>query len=195
MHVITTETQKKIIDAFFMVASNYPNKKITVEMIGQQAGMSRENIYHNHFRGIKEIIEKIHLLVDEELYNKFQRFVYDENTNLLNFLTHHVLPFLYEKREWLKILYGTQIDPEWEYFLESRYAPLINNYLDKIGKKDIIPNHFLSQIFVKEFMAIISVWLTDNNPEPPSLFIKKFIYILSQSPTDMIINASSFRSS
>lgn len=186
MVIITTETQKKIIEAFLILASTSSNKKITVEMIGHEIGMSRENIYRNHFRGIKEIIERIHYLIDEEIFSKFQEFVDSGNSNITGFLAEQILPILYEKKEWLKVLYGTNTDPDWTFFLETKYVPLITNFLEKIEKKDVIPNFLLAQIIVKEFIALVSVWLTDNNPEPPELFIKKFLHIMSQSPKNML---------
>lgn len=48
MVTIITETQMKIIDAFFQVVAEHPNQKVTVEMVSRQAGMSRENLYRNH---------------------------------------------------------------------------------------------------------------------------------------------------
>lgn len=186
MTIITTKTQKQIIEAFLNLASNSQNQKITVDMIAKKMGMSRENIYHNHFKGIKDIIERIHFLTDAEIFCKFQSYVDTDSSNISSFLSKQLLPNLYEKKEWLKILYGTNVDPNWINFIESRYIPLVNRYLDSIDKKDIIPNALLSQIIVKEVIAIISVWLTDDEPEPPEVFIKKFLHVISQSPGDML---------
>lgn len=186
MDIKITGTQLKIIDAFFKVVLDHPDQKITVEMISKQAGMTRENIYHNHFRGTKEIIEKIHDIIDRDICFKFQNFIDSDDTNIGDFLSQVMIPSLYQKKEWLKVLYGTNIDPLWPDFLQSRYAPLVEAHLDKIGKNDLISNFFLSQIIVKEFIAIVSVWLTDNNPEPPSLFKEKFIHILQQSPLELL---------
>lgn len=186
MVCITTETQRMIIDAFFQVAYDNPDKKITVEMISRYAGMTRENIYHNHFKGIKEIIEKIHFLLDIELSNKFKKLVKSEEPDILEFFCKDLLQFFYEKKDWLKVLYGTTVDPSWQNFIQERYSPYIEEYLDKFGKDNLISNYFLAQVIVQEFVSIISIWITDKQPEPPSLFIRKFIFIINQSPVDLL---------
>lgn len=73
---------------------------------------------------------------------------------LPSFLSHEILPLLYEKRDWLQILYGTILDPKWGKFLERKYAPLIEKYLDNIEKEYIISNSFLALLVVKEFFPL-----------------------------------------
>lgn len=185
--IITSDSQKRLIEAFFRVAEEHPEQKITFAMIAERAGMSRENAYRNHFRGIPEIIKRIHFLIDNDISTEFEKFTASDDTDILRFIGKSILPFLYDKKDWLRVLYGTNVDSEWFTFLQQRYVPLVTIYLDKIEKNDVIPNTLLSQLIVKNFLSIISVWLTDNNPEPPSLFIKKFIHLLQQSPADMMM--------
>lgn len=183
---IITDSQRKIIDAFFLIAKEQPNQRITFQMLADQSGMRRESIYRYHFSNLEELIEKVHDIIDNEISSAFEEFVNNGDLNLLKFLSYLVLPCLYEKKDWLKILYGTNVDPGWSNFLEERYFPLIECYLNKKGKNDIIPNFFLSKVIVKEFLAIVAVWLTDDNPEPASLFQRKFVHIFQQSPAAML---------
>lgn len=188
MILITTETQKKIIEASFQVAKEHPNQQITIKMICEKVGMSRENFYRYHFHDFNEILEKIHFLANDEINQLFVKFINSENPDILDFLRQSMIPFLYDKKEWLKILFETKLDLEWMKFLHKEYTPLVQSYLDNIEKKGPIPNLYLAQIIVKEFFAIISTWLTDNSPEPPELFMEKFLYIVEQSPAALMTN-------
>lgn len=42
---IITDSQRKIIDAFFLIAKEQPNQRITFQMLADQSGMRRESIY------------------------------------------------------------------------------------------------------------------------------------------------------
>ncbi|MFK4935934.1 hypothetical protein ACI1UF_06300 [Lactococcus garvieae] len=69
--------------------------------------------------------------------------------------------------------------------MQEKYSPVVEAYLNKIGKKEIFSNAYLANILLKEFLSILSTWLTDDIPEPVSLFQKKFLYLLSLSPADI----------
>ncbi|CAM3102791.1 TetR/AcrR family transcriptional regulator [Lactococcus hircilactis] len=188
---VTSDSQRQLIEAFFRVAKEYPEQKMTFAMVAKRAGMSRENAYRNHFRGIPEIIERIHFLIDNEIRTDFEKFISSEDPDISKFFST-ILPFLYEKQEWLRVLFNSYIDPNWLMFLQQKYIPLFTDYLDKLGKVDVFSNAFLSQIVVKEFLSIISTWLSTDSPEPPALFVKKFIHLLQQSPIDMLTQKSQF---
>ena len=185
--MITTEGQKKIIAAFFEVAATVGDTdKITIKMIADQVGIRRESIYKYHFRNIDEIINHIHNLIDKEVFERFKYHTIDKGGDAVWFLTYEFLPVLYEKREWLKILYSTKVDPSWMEFLVNRYVPIIKEYLDLNNKNEPIHNLYLSKIVVKEFLSIVSTWLTHDEPESLASFQKKFLYLLKLSPYSIL---------
>lgn len=189
MHIITDDKQRLIIDAYFRILQENPEiKDITIKMLASKSGMSRESIYRYHFGSIEEIKERICLLADGELEEETKKFLSKETHNLSIFLSKILLPYLYEKRDWLKILYNTDVEATWRSYLLKKYTPVVEDYLDKIGKRGVVPNAFLASIIVKECLAIISTWLTDPNPEPASLFKEKFLHIFKSSPYDLLIS-------
>lgn len=184
--IITTKTQEQIICAFIELSLEAPNNKVTIKMIGDRIGMSRENIYHHHFRGIEAIIERIHLVIDDDLYTSFSLYLKQENPDIVNFFREEMIPYLYLKKDWLKALYGTCADSNWLNFLENRYAPLVKIFLENNEKNFFNDTLFLSQIIIKHFISIISVWLTAECPESPSTFSKKFDLLVHQSPASLV---------
>jgi len=187
MVVVTSMTQYKIIDAYFRVLQENPClKKVTLGMVAEKAGMRRESIYRYHFQGVEDIQDRIHYLINLEIKESVQSFLLNDALDLDTFLNQSFLPILYAKKDWLKIMSKTTADTEWNKFLIEEYAPLIENYLDSIEKKEVIPNSFLALILIKEVLAITSTWLTDDEPEPVSLFTEKFISIIKKSPFDLL---------
>ena len=185
--LITTDNQQRVIDTFFLIAKETPDvNKISLQMIASRLGIRRESIYKYCFRTPDEILERAHYLIDKKIEEKVTEVVSGKHNDFAIFLSHEILPLLYEKKDWLQILYNTCLDPKWGKFLEKKYAPLIERYLDNIGKEYIIPNNFLALLVVKEFFAIVSTWLKDPNPEPTSLFQKKFLQVFNSSPNELL---------
>ncbi|CAM3027667.1 transcriptional regulator [Lactococcus hircilactis] len=191
MLVITSETQLKIIDAYFRILQEKPDTKIiTLDMVAKKVGMRRESIYRYHFKNIEEIRDRIHYLIDGGLEKEAVEFVDGKTFDINSFIANKLLPLLYEKRDWLKVMYSTDIDAEWQSFLLKKYVPIVTNYLELIGEEDIIPNKFLAEVAVKEILALISTWLTDEQPEPASLFKEKFLCVFQYSPYGILTNSN-----
>lgn len=185
--IITTDSQQRVIDMFFIIAKETPDiKKISLQMIADRLGIRRESIYKYCFRTPEEILERAHYLIDIKIEVAVTNFIESSNHNVNIFLTDKMLPILYEHREWLQIFYSTTLDPQWGVFLEKKYSPLIKKYLDKIKKDHFIPNKFLSLLILKQFSSIISVWLKAPNPEPVSIFKKKFLIVFKTPPYDFL---------
>lgn len=189
MLVTTSETQQRIIDAYFRIIQENPDtKKVTLGMVAEKAGMRRESVYRYHFKNIEEIRDRIHYLIDGGLEKEVLDFVDGKTFDINSFIATKLLRLLYEKRAWLKVMYSTDVDAEWESFLLKKYIPIITKYLELIGREDIIPNKFLAEVAVKEILALISTWLTDEQPEPASLFKEKFLHVFHYSPYDILTN-------
>jgi AcrR family transcriptional regulator len=184
--VVTTENQTKVIEALLRIAQENPkNKRITVTEVAKRAGMTRTSFYKYNFDDMESILTRMHDILDGEIYRGFNAIITGkirDDQPLLKFLNDTVLPTLYDQRAWLKTIYTTNVDLGWERYLQDKYAPLIETYLDKIGKKLPIENHYIGLIVIKEFLALVSTWITDDNPEPASLFKEKFMGALQTSP-------------
>lgn len=187
MIAIISDKQRLIIDSFFQVAQEVQDcQKITMQMIADKVGMKRQNIYAKHFSSIEDMIETIHLLIDYDCKMKLQEFLRSDRQDLADYLAVNILPLLYQKRDWLRILYSTNLDSHWFEFLQKQYTPMIKSYFDKFGKNPEVPHDFLSKLVVGGMLTIISSWLTEKNPAPPSIFREKFIRILSTSTYDLL---------
>lgn len=186
--LITTPTQLKIINAFFELADEKPEATISLQMIADKVGISRGSITRYHFKNIPGLLNHIHGLIDNEIREQFERMVHssDSWSDLLIFFNQEMIPYLFSRKHWLKPLYNTYQDPKWLAYLEHEYAPIIEMYLWKVGKKDIIPNEFLAKFVVKQFLSIVSIWLSDEEAEKPEDFQEKFIHALDISISDIL---------
>ena len=184
--ILITDSQRLIIDAFFLAVQEHPDAKhITTKMIAKKAGISRQNVY-KHFRNLEELIILVHRLIDEPCVEKLKEFRVDKEKDLVKFFAHEVLPLLYEKRDWLKLLYEKAFDPNWTYYIKAKYQPVLEPYLKKSENKIGFSNEVLFDLIAKQVLAVIIVWLTSENPEPASIFEKKFIALLS-TPTSVLV--------
>lgn len=187
-HIIISDTQQRIIDSFFILARDSNSlKKITMKDIAEKAGIKRQNIYKKHFSSKKDIINTIHNLINWECEQKFEEFINDKNqTDLISFYADNILPILYDKRDYLKILYGTDADSEWMFFLQKQYSPIVKECLkshqENLGKQI----EFISELIVRQFISVIANWLTSEQPEPPSLFKQILVTCLSTSTSELL---------
>ena len=189
--ILISDRQRQIIDAFFLVVEEASEpKKITMDMITKKAGISRQSIYDKHFSNIGEIIDKIHALVSEECEVRMQKFFSDGyrdyNDDFFKFFEQEILPLLYEKRDWLKILYSKVLDSSWADYAHKVYTPYIELYIKKTGNQSPLANDFICSLIVRQIIAIISNWLTNDRPEPASLFQKKFDYLIKTSTYELL---------
>lgn len=116
-------TREKIIDAFFELALENPQKSnFTISEIALKAGISRQTIYQKHFRNFNEIILYVHELIDKEIHQVFNDYDASSNINPLDYVAENVLPVIWQERRWIKCLYTTNIDPNFEDFIVSTYT-------------------------------------------------------------------------
>jgi AcrR family transcriptional regulator len=185
--ILVSERQREIIEAFFLVIKEMdePNK-ITMDMIAERAGISRQGIYEKHFSNIGDIVEKIHSLVSEECEERMQNFFYNSyetyNGDYFKFFEEEILPLLYNKRDWLKTLYSTKLDSSWADYAQKAYTPYVELYLTRLGNQSGLADDFICGLIVRQVIAIVASWLTCDEPEAVPLFKKKFDYLI-KTPT------------
>lgn len=190
--LIINDTQLKIIDAFFVLTNeNTSLHDITMQSIADKAGIRRQNIYKNHFNGIQDIIRTVHLLIDRDCKKKLETYIMSRNNqDLPTFIAEEILPLLYARRDWLKPLYNSSIDPDWIPFLHEQYSPLIKMYyenkVESISSSLNICPEFLYKLVIDNILSIISGWITSDFPDPPSIFRDKFIRLSSLSLDNLL---------
>lgn len=116
-------TRERIIDAFFELAINNPEKThFTMSEIARQAGLTRQAIYRKHFRSFQEIIDYVHALIDEQIHQVYSNYDMATDGNPFDYVADNVLPIIYGGRKWIAPLYTSAIDSSFEQFIVSTYA-------------------------------------------------------------------------
>ena len=171
-------TRENIINAFFSLAAKYPDKyDFSIADIACEAGISRQAIYRNHFDNVNEIIKYIRHVIDDEV--KAVMICYQKEENVAIYFAENVLPILYNRRQWLKLLYSSNIDPCWRRFLQKEYQPWFQNNLIFDPSKLNSNKEFISKLIINHTLAILEAWLSQDFPMPPEAFKKHFITLLS----------------
>lgn len=178
-----TKSEKKIIDAYLLVAETSPSRKdITIKKIANKAGISTQAIYKSHFKGVEGIVQTLHLIISSETNKKLQEFN-PKKMYFIPFIAQELLPILYSHRRELKILYNINLDPTYQDFLEQKYKTWAKPYISDMPSYQA--DYYL-ELVLKQIIAIIIHWLNSEIPEPPSLFQEKFIALLSTPTADMV---------
>ncbi len=165
-------TRERIINAYFSLAIKYPEKyRFTVAEIAEEAGISRQAIYKNHFNTPEEIMAAVHQEIDhdieEELNCNVECF---SNINPVEFFADRLVPVLYRNRDLLRYLYTTNIDPGWRLFLKSRYTKWVENYVVIHNNNLGLLKDMSVELFINLFLAIIESWIVQPIPITPDLF-------------------------
>lgn len=184
--MIFTKYDLKIFSAFCKIAQTSSSaNQITIPKIAKELGISRQAVYKSHYKNIDEIIHALHLYIEEDIQTDFKTAAHETNKSfdIIYFISYDILPKLYQKREYLKVLYGTTVDPSWHNFLTERYTKLIQNILNLEHKK--ISEEY-TEFIVAQSLAIIGVWMRSEEIELPIYFSKKFHFLMKNSISDIL---------
>ena len=99
-----------------------------------------------------------------------------------------LIPLIFENRIWLKYLYSTAADPNWELFLKKQYKTWISQNI-QLSSKMGLSKEFTEELLVNYTLSIIKSWITQAIPESPEVFSKKFKSLCNLSIQDIIQNA------
>lgn len=189
------QTREKIIDAFFELAQNNPEKnKFTISEIAQQAGISRQAIYQKHFKNFQEIIDYIHEILDKQIYQIYANYDITKDGNPFIYVADNVLPVIYEGKEWIACLYISAIDPSFEQFIVSTYTKWGVENVHPQSEKFHLPDDVLTQLIVEQTMVIIKNWTIQENPTPPDEFKDDFLRLIN-SPLSTYLNVDDNKTS
>lgn len=181
---MTIGTHENIINAFFRLAAKKEARSITLSEVAKEAHVSRQAIYQKHFSSIDEIIFEIRQTIYQDVYSVVENYNAD-HLSPNDFIAHHLLPRLYNYRNWIKILHTSNIDFNWYNFIEKQYLPLINSHVIDISKKLKLSKEFVSSFLAKYYTSIIASWLIQDLPMPPERFKKYFLQLTDLAITDL----------
>lgn len=168
-------TREKIINAFFKLAKKYPDKTtFSLTEIAAQAGISRQAIYRNHFNNTKEITNYIFRQIDHDIFEKFSAYDPLTDGNPLEFFKIHIIPALYNLREWLDCLYSTSIGVNWRKYLCCKYEKWLADYSEATNSNWEISNESARRFIVNSVISIIDTWITDEDALEPKDFQEVF---------------------
>nr|WP_205395650.1 TetR/AcrR family transcriptional regulator [Streptococcus lutetiensis] len=183
-------THENIINAVFRIASRNPKKnRLSLSEIAEEVGISRQAIYSKHFSNVQDIFTEIHTIIDNEIFHEFKNALEKQpEESIYNIIARVLLPKIYEKREWIRILYNTEIDVEWRKFLMEKYVKICYkyfsekhfNYRGKLNLIDIVRN------ICEYILSIIAGWISDEFPVLPNIFAEEFLNLMNSSPISLI---------
>ncbi len=180
-------SRDKIIDAFFELAINNPEKNsFTMTEIARQAGLSRQAIYRKHFKNFQEIIDYVHAMIDEQIHQVYNNYDITKDGNPFNYVADNVLPIIYGRRKWISCLYTSAIDPSFEQFIVSTYTKWGMENVHPESKKFHLPDDVLTQLIVEQTMVIIKNWIIQENPTPPNEFKDDFLKLINSPLYDYL---------
>ncbi len=181
---MTNGTRERIITAFFRLAAKYPEKtSFSIAEIAEEAGISRQAIYKNHFNSPEELIDYIHTSVDRRVSNLLSDSPKDTKQALYYF-AENIIPILYEKRTWLRYLYSTSADPVWRHFLTTKYRNWVMDNLEINLKGIKIDKLQAATLCVNSILSIIEIWITEEIPAMPHDFKHTFLELCDISICD-----------
>jgi AcrR family transcriptional regulator len=175
-------THEKIINAFFRCANKYPDvHHFTISEIAEEAGVSRQAIQRKHYKTVEELILDIRSQICCQIQEQLSSYHSSDEVSPYCFLALHVLPIIYTRRDWIKVLCTTCMDPHWVQTLEKQYqewfSPFIINNITQTG----FSPQFVKSFIAKEVLGIWSCWLSEDLPAPPISFQKNFLLLTSSS--------------
>ena len=98
--------------------------------------------------------------------------------NPLDYIAENVLPAIWKERQWIRCLYTTNIDPNFEDFIVSTYTKRgASNIVPKEGQFNL-SNEEVVQLVTSLTVVVIKNWITQDNPSPPKHFKGEFLRII-----------------
>ncbi len=181
-------TRENIINALFRVASKNPDKKsITITEIAEEAGISRQALYQKHYHNVEDIFNDIHNSITDEVSMTLENVLSKGRAaSIYDIIADDLLPVIYKHRQWGKILYHTSIDSDWRDFLMGKYLSLLESRISNSNDNGVLPYKSLSRIMINFVSCIVSEWISEDFPEPPEVFAKKFKRLIETPPKDLI---------
>ena len=184
--MIFSKTDIKLFDAFCIVAEQSSSiKEISFSNISKVAQISRQAIYQSYYKSLDELVNALHFFVYHVIKKACLRYFKKQKNptseKILSFIIDDILPLLYEKRTYLKVLYGPKGDPSWQSFIINQYTDLFSQ-LEPLKKLD----QFQLEIFIRYIISVIATWMVSYSDDSYLDFSNKFKLAMAASPLSMI---------
>ena len=176
MILLATDIQTNIANALLDLSLEYPSRSdFSMDEIAVRAGMTRQDLYQQHFRSNREIVEYLRQTMGTEINALFQQYNPATGQNPLDYFVNNILPMLYKNRKLIRCFCTTEIDPTWRPFIQKIYLEWgLNNY-NTSGNAYHLSDRAMTKLFVKSTMAIVEAWLCQEDPAPIEEFRTDFL--------------------
>lgn len=186
------ETRQVIIDALFRLAQRSPERtSFTLTEIASEANLSRQAIYQKHYRNVEDIIEDIYSQIATRTREKLTQLPPTPGVSPFKLLADELIPALYEKRDWLRIIYTSSLYTGWFQRLQGNYYHWLKPFVVDSCAELQIDSEILLRLLVGYIFDLFVSWLSQPFPLPPEIFKKKFLKLVVLSPNEYI--GSSYR--
>lgn len=93
----------------------------------------------------------------------------------MDYIANKLLPFVYENREYLKILHTATIAKSFEDTIIVSFTDWASEIIQPKGKEFKLSQEVLTKIIVEQTVVIIKTWLLQDTPIPPKEFKEDFL--------------------
>lgn len=183
-------TRENILNAFLNLAMENPKKtNFTMREIAKRAHVSRQAIYQKHFKNPREIVLYLRQLIDADIHQAYQAYHSTRQTmnNPFTLAANTIIPTFYKMRKLVRCFYVTSIDPTWESFIADaclKWAlPQVTTRSETLNLSD----EDLLKILIHSTMAIIKIWISEENPTAPEVFKADFLKLIQTPLFDYLV--------
>lgn len=177
-----SKKDERIFRAFCLVAQeSSKHSEISIPKIAQKLDISRQAFHYSYYKNIDELINSLHYYIDQDAKKIFKNHILKNSISfkeLIDFFAYEIIPELYDKREYIGVLYGGIADPGWIPFIHKTYMTCISFYNYK--------EEFNVHIFISEAISIVSSWMLQETIESPITFSNKFVFFMTHSPLEIV---------
>lgn len=181
--MLFSESDIQIFDAFLELSSKLHTKNLSdvpISKIAKQIDISRQALYQSHFHNMNELLNALHIYVDQDIKRQVIHLLKSQQStsNLSEILITSVANSIYQKRQIFQILY-TNNDPLLTRFLEDNYSVILESLFHPIKNNGVVISpEYQSKYIIHSFIGLMSIWMNQENPEPPQIYINKMLYLL-----------------
>ncbi len=185
------KTHENILNAVLRLLSQGINiNDLTLTTIATEARISRQAIYNKHFSNVDEIFQEIKEGIDKSIYEDFELALIQqqETVDIYEIIANTLLPNIYAKRDWIRVMYYSSSNFLWKNYLKEKYVHLILKYYSNqlINHSKYFTDKQMLNIACDYIISVISEWLLDDIPLLPNQFKKEFLLLMNCSPCNMI---------
>ncbi|MBW1605147.1 TetR/AcrR family transcriptional regulator [Lactobacillus sp. Sy-1] len=177
------KSKQKILNAFLSLINQKSVLEITNIDIINESGVAKGTFYHN-FHSKDDIIKYSEMKIDRELVHSFVQKYRDENLPpvtpevFVKIFCETAIPLVYEYRDQIRILHGSDVHEVWRHYLEVHYFRIMK----KLFPED---NNFNIRLFIKYVNLVVAFWISNLIPMDQEDFQRKFMNLINNDVLDL----------